>query len=119
LKEADPPPRRAVLLRPVDQRDRVRRDPAAPYREGEDPVQEVEMVLDRLRGVALLQLPPEVGGNPIGVDLLDLSTAEVRREVAAQIAPIILDRRALALHHQEAYQTSPFFLFTDQSRPLP
>jgi hypothetical protein len=62
-------------------------------------VQEVEVVLDRLARQALALLGQQVGGNPGGVDLLQRLLAEERAEVLAQVAAVVRERRALALHH--------------------
>jgi hypothetical protein len=50
--------------------------------QGEDPVQEVEVVLNWLRRVSVLQLLPQVGGDQVGIDPVDPPPTEVLLEVA-------------------------------------
>jgi hypothetical protein len=62
-------------------------------------VQEVQVVLDRLARQAARALLLEVGGDPRWVDAIDWRLPEEALEMTPQIAPIVLDRRALAIHH--------------------
>jgi hypothetical protein len=63
-------------------------------------VEEVEMILDGLRGVAVGELPPQVRRDMVRVDPVDPALAEERREVTVEITAVVLDRGSLALHHR-------------------
>ena len=91
--------RRARGLRTVNESDRVAERPAALDREGVDTVQEVEVVLDGLARQSAALLREQIARDSRGVDLLPRALAEVRRPVLAQVAAVVGDRRALALHH--------------------
>jgi len=61
-------------------------------------VQEVEVVLDRLGGESVALLGEQVALDAGAVDLVERPAAEERREVLAQVATVVGDRRALTLH---------------------
>jgi hypothetical protein len=98
LQEPDSAVRGARRPRSVDERHRVRGRPFALDREGEDAVQEIQVVLDRLARQAILLLDLEVGLDVGAVDLVQRPAAEERRHVPAQVPAVVLQRRALALH---------------------
>jgi hypothetical protein len=98
LQEADALVEGAVLLRAVHLGHRVALRPAPLDREREDAVQEVQVVLDGLRGQALLALALEVSRDARRVDLVDRPLAEERHEMPAQVPAVVLDRGVLALH---------------------
>ena len=82
LQEANAPVWRARLLGAIYVRDRIGQHPAALEREGEDAVQEVQVVLDRLARQAVRALALEVGGDPGRVDPVDRRIAEESFEVS-------------------------------------
>jgi hypothetical protein len=99
LQEADPAMRGAVGARALDQGHGVGGRPAAADREGEDAMQEVQVVLDGLGRQAVAALGMEVGLDLGGVDAIHRPVTEGRRQMAAQVPAVVGDRRALALHH--------------------
>jgi hypothetical protein len=80
----------------VDQRDWVGLRPAAPDREGEQAVHEGQVVGDCLRRQGR-ELGVHIRLDVVGVDAVEGALAEMRHEVAEQVAAVVLDRRALAL----------------------
>jgi hypothetical protein len=60
-------------------------------------VQDVEVVLDRLRGVTVGELPSQIGGDVVGVDAIDPPLPEERLEVAVEVAEVVVDRGSLPL----------------------
>jgi hypothetical protein len=90
--------RRARRARPVDQRDGVLCGPLAVDREREDAVQEVQEVLNGLGRLVLGELCEHESLDTRAIDLVQRSASEERLQVAAQVAAVVLKRRALALH---------------------
>lgn len=78
--------RGAILLGAVHISDGVALRPTALDREREDAVQEVQMVLDGLRGQSVAALALEVLRDLSRPDLVDWTLAEERHEVAAQVS---------------------------------
>jgi hypothetical protein len=68
-------------------------------REREDRVEEVQVVLDRLGRESVAFLGQQVALHAGAIDLVQRPAAKERREVLAQVAAVVGDRRALALHH--------------------
>jgi len=85
-KEAHAAVGRAGAPRTVHERDRVHGGELALDREGEDPVQEVEEVLDRLGRQARLALVVHERLDAGAVDLVERPRSEEGHEMAAQVA---------------------------------
>jgi hypothetical protein len=63
-------------------------------------VQEVQEVVDRLGGQARVALGAQERLDGRRVDLVQRAVGEERREVQAQVAAVVADRRRLALHDE-------------------
>ena len=76
------------------------------------------MVGDRLARRTLLELLEQVGLDVLGLDLVD-PLAEVRPELAAQVAAVVLDRRALALQKRDLRRPFLRWSYPDSNRRPP
>jgi hypothetical protein len=84
--------------RPVGHGHRIRDDPAAPEREGEHTVRELEVVRHRLHREAGAPLRRDVVADVARLDGTERSRREEGPEVPPKHDPVVLHRRALALH---------------------